>query len=367
MNRVDARRHGDAQILFMDLSKEIVKLSPRGLANFLKRNQVVDGDDLEDFDFETQQALAESCSLSLTREDMIVNELKEIVVEEYWEMLELLLESTDKQLTVEVLSQLQELDESRSFQSIDLMNLMMQTNNASWIVKVPMNFMAGASIALSESIGVKAQTKISVADSIACAVVNNIPFGQHECRISCRVRIPTVTESAKVDKEFNWKFCVLASSSAFDCALAVDNIFDCMYWGWASGGVWTDALEASLLELVVGVSDELETAVRSWQPMLTFIGGAAQETNKMIDVIRKDVELALREHSAYAIGRLHQSLIQLKENGTMLNIPQPFYAAIDAFISAKMEASPPDLLQRAMETLVRFHITLTPFTRPSIV
>jgi hypothetical protein len=42
-----------------------------------------------------------------------------------------------------------------------------------------------------------------------------------------------------------------------------------------------------------------------------MMGGAAQETDKMLETITKDVMLALRDHSAFAVGRLHQTLLQL--------------------------------------------------------
>jgi hypothetical protein len=36
-------------------------------------------------------------------------------------------------------------------------------------------------------------------------------------------------------------------------------------------GVWNEDLENSLLELLVAVSDDLEAAIRSWQPMMVYI------------------------------------------------------------------------------------------------
>jgi hypothetical protein len=65
---------------------------------------------------------------------------------------------------------------------------------------------------------------------------------------------------------------ILCTSDTYEFARAVDTFFDEIYWGWGYGGMWTDELESSLLELLVGVTEELAQAVASWQPMMRMIG-----------------------------------------------------------------------------------------------
>ena len=73
----------------------------------------------------------------------------------------------------------------------------------------------------------------------------------------------------------------------------------------------------------------------------TKIGGAAQETHRMVEMIRSDIEKALSEHSATAVGRLHQTLVQLLESGGgMLGLPAVFTQAIAVFIRAKVSRCP---------------------------
>ena len=58
----------------------------------------------------------------------------------------------------------------------------------------------------------------------------------------------------------------------------------------------------------------------------------------MVEMIRSDIEKALSEHSATAVGRLHQTLVQLLDSGGgMLGIPLVFTQAISVFIRAKVE------------------------------
>lgn len=144
-------------------------------------------------------------------------------------------------------------------------------------------------------------------------------------------------------------------STAYSYAQCYDNFFDVYIYGWGYGGIWTEELESSLLELLIGVNEDLEAAIKSWQPMMAMLGGAAKETNQMLEIIKTDVSLALNCQSTYAIGRLHQTLSQLLESGTEIEImalPKPFQLAIEKFINSKIISSPVKPLRSAFLTLI---------------
>eukprot|EP00596_Hydrurales_sp_CCMP1899_P007226 CAMPEP_0119036188 /NCGR_PEP_ID=MMETSP1177-20130426/3713_1 /TAXON_ID=2985 /ORGANISM="Ochromonas sp, Strain CCMP1899" /LENGTH=190 /DNA_ID=CAMNT_0006995629 /DNA_START=202 /DNA_END=771 /DNA_ORIENTATION=+ len=98
---------------------------------------------------------------------------------------------------------------------------------------------------------------------------------------------------------------------------------------------------------------------------MAMMGGAAQETEKLLETVTKDIMLALRDHSAYAIGRLHQTLLQLidlnegagQSQGfsmkSMMNIPESFSRATETFLKAKMNSSPYLILYDHLEKLAQ--------------
>lgn len=301
--------------------------------------------ELEDnscFEREDAEVLFESYVMSTTRADMMVKEITPIYPHSS-ELLELLLESTDFRITDAIINQLDELDVESG--SVATPVLKCEVCRSTGIVP---NFRAhyctvGTFVILTEnedevvrSVDIPDMfTKISCGEKAGVVAVGPLPFGVQSIQVS-------IAQSESADTHLSVTNNVLVISSVYECALAIDDLLDCVYWGWGSEGKWTQELENSLLELVIGVSDELETAVRSWRPMMSFVGGAVQETTKMVDVIRSDIEKALTEHAPSSIGRLHQTLVQLQDgSGSMMGIPQAFMTAISAFIRAKVSACNP--------------------------
>lgn len=105
----------------------------------------------------------------------------------------------------------------------------------------------------------------------------------------------------------------------------------------------------------MSVNDELEATVRSWQSMMSIIGGgAATETSQIIGIIRSDIESALTTHSAYALGRLHQAISQLQDGcGNMLKLPAVFTTSAAKFIIEKSACSPRNDMIDAICRMVR--------------
>jgi hypothetical protein len=87
-------------------------------------------------------------------------------------------------------------------------------------------------------------------------------FGIHDLSIILK------NDDKRLKKFQNTNGTVFCTSSTFEYATALDEGFDLLYWGWGYGGKWNEDLENSLLELLVAVSDDLEAAIRSWQPMM---------------------------------------------------------------------------------------------------
>ena len=76
--------------------------------------------------------------------------------------------------------------------------------------------------------------------------------------------------------------------------------------------------------------------------------------NQMLFMVKHAVEDALREQSALAIGRLHQTLAQFAEMGSsgMMQIPREFSTALKNFIAAKIESSPVEPMASRLRDLV---------------
>lgn len=152
----------------------------------------------------------------------------------------------------------------------------------------------------------------------------------------------------------------LVSCALYEYGHALDATIDLIYWGWS--GEWSSALEGSLLELLVAVDDDLVSMLHSIKSMLAMMSpSAAQDLADMIDTVQRDVQAALCDRSAYAVGRLHEVLNQILDMAAgpassmpgLLSVPVSFSAAVHSFIRAKLDSTPRALLLLSMERLVR--------------
>lgn len=135
--------------------------------------------------------------------------------------------------------------------------------------------------------------------------------------------------------------------------IALDGMFDVLHWGWLT---WTSQLEDSLLELLVSVDDDLTLVVSNFRSMMSSMGSmgsGADDIQQMLDTVKTDLRGALCDRSAYAVGRLHQTLAQFVEVATMFSIPHSFLHSLNSFISAKIASSDPKALSKALSLLVR--------------
>ena len=188
------------------------------------------------------------------------------------------------------------------------------------------------------------------------SVPSRLPFGVSDLHV-------TLHRTAKADQNspgsvptthsqcLHYTQRVLVTSPVFRFAAALDAMFDRLYWGWE--GHWSDALESALFELLVAVDDDLVAMVQSWVAMLSVTGGA-EDMNHMLQCVTLDVQNALNSHSAQAIGRLHQTLVQFTDTNSMsmVRVPEAFVRATNAFIQAKMDASEARNMMRDLEKLV---------------
>jgi hypothetical protein len=79
----------------------------------------------------------------------------------------------------------------------------------------------------------------------------------------------------------------------------------------------------------------------------------------MLSSITEDCSNALRDHSSYSIGRLHQALLQLLQTssssggglGSIMSLPESFIRSIHAFVKAKLDATPKLRLRYKLEKL----------------
>lgn len=186
-------------------------------------------------------------------------------------------------------------------------------------------------------------TKIRFGSCLGLACCRNIPFGYHHWCAS--FRIDGIDDSTA--KVIEAKGQILCSSLLYDFLSSSDDLLEEFVWGWSYGGLFTDALESSLLELLIANNDELEATVRSWKPMMSAFNGMEQETSRLVDMIRSDlsVALTLKNKAGYAIGRLHQNLLQLMDSGNgLLGLPQIFTDACKSFLMLKLTTAPQSVL-----------------------
>jgi len=156
--------------------------------------------------------------------------------------------------------------------------------------------------------------KLSLNNNFGLQSIDRIPFGFFDFSISYAVSSNKDYLEPESNPTMHVTGTKFATSFTYEFVKCVDNLYDVLNWGW--DGEFTEGLQSTLLELVVSVTEELALAVASWQPMLSLVGGAARETNRMLDTIKEDLESALRDHSKYHLGRLHQSLYQLVQTSS---------------------------------------------------
>lgn len=200
-------------------------------------------------------------------------------------------------------------------------------------------------------------------------------FGVNECTVKVErtltdpapcdntgLSLPTDTigETAyPIRQRYVWQDTVMVTSAVHRYATALDCMFDRLYWGWE--GNWDQNLEGAILQLLVAVDDDLVGLVRSW---VSVMGGSGAESQRngasdmqhLLDSVILDVQNAMNVHSTYAVGRLHQTLVQFvdaKDSMSMImRIPEGFTHAINDFIQAKLEASAQVEMQRDLNALV---------------
>lgn len=194
--------------------------------------------------------------------------------------------------------------------------------------------------------------KILCGPCLGMACCREIPFGLHHWSVSYQFTDTVENPPRTIQKESGQLFC---SSSLYDFLTTTDALLDEFVWGWAYGGCYTDSLENSLLELLIASNDELETTVRSWQPMMAVFSGMEQETSRLVEMIRSDLSLALtlKEKAGYAVGRLHQNLLQLIDSGNgLLGLPPIFIDACKSFLIGKVTTSPQSLLHDRIKAAI---------------
>lgn len=153
------------------------------------------------------------------------------------------------------------------------------------------------------------------------------------------------------------RFNVFASSGIYSYCMSLDAVLDRLFWGWE--GAWDSELEATLLELLVAVDSDLVPVVLRMNTMMGGMMGAAKELEAMMTSVQDDLTAALTTHAPYALGRLHQTALELRDMnsgmmGSMFNLPDSLIRAIDGFIQAKIQKSPQLMLSRQINSLVSY-------------
>ena len=149
---------------------------------------------------------------------------------------------------------------------------------------------------------------------------------------------------------------VFLQSPHFNFVVAAGTLLDELCWG--CGSAYSSDLEAALVQMVIAVGEDLESAMSRLRPMMSLVAGAAQESDHMLFQMKKDVASCLQnEHRSLALGRLHQFLDQLQNNGSemsmMLTLPQSFKDASSAFFKAKTTCTPPAKFRQSLRDTLR--------------
>lgn len=177
-----------------------------------------------------------------------------------------------------------------------------------------------------------------------------VGFGYHRIEV-------TVTSRTNSNTKLYFKQSVLITNTIYEYNLAIDSFLDLLVWGWE--GNFTSELENALLQLLVFTHEDLHAMIQQWKTMFkSFLQGAGDDLEQLMNVIVEDLHQALSNQSTYAVGRLQQSFdqfLEMKESvmGMMVNLPTAFFDAIRVFIEAKVAASPQDILIGKLQALIR--------------
>ena len=133
---------------------------------------------------------------------------------------------------------------------------------------------------------------------------------------------------------------LLASSSVFDCTLALEGMYDRLFWTWDPSW-WGEELESALCTLLVAIEEDLHAFLGSMAPMLRAFdsgGGELAQMQAMYEMASSDAAKALASRDGAAIGRLHQTLYQFLDFGEMrAMLPPSFMSAIERFDRLRCE------------------------------
>jgi hypothetical protein len=366
----------------MDLNiYDINQFDIKNLKKFLQIHQI-DYDDLEIDDedcYDIYQSIALSYMLTIDINSFKTNELCNSFNIQDNELIKMLFESTDYNINQEILLQIKEsYPESPSLTCIKINKLnqdnyieipkyitldnilvinqsnddiLINNNNNNNIYEKIINLNNNVEIIKLNLINL---TNKELYNTFGICSLPRLKFGYYKWDIVLQGNHSKTPSTISIENITGNFTCI---SNSYSYAEAYDNFFDEYIYGWGYGGnsKWTDELESSLLELLIGIKEDLETVIKSWQPMMSLLGGAVKETNQMLDIVSTDVALALSSQSTYAVGRLHQTLSQLLESGMemeIMSLPKPFQLAIEKFIIAKVNSSPAKPLRLALLKLI---------------
>jgi hypothetical protein len=279
---------------------------------------------------------------------------------ESFELVESLLESNDQRVTVSLLDQFQSLKENPiSYVSIHL-------NSEGEVI--PFDKVSTTSkliIVDSESDEVLSDAVHIYLDGSTYhrAIPFGLKFGLHDLSTTgypyeIHTTNPVFTHSI-----------IYTTSPLYSYCMYLDSVLDRLIWGW--NGVWTEALEHSLLTLLIAVDDDLVSVITRMSSMYAAMGERSTDLDTMLSTLRESLRLSLTKRSPYAMGQLHQTLLQfleMAESGmsSMMAIPQSFVDAIQMFLTCKIASSSHAELWKDITALVHIkYINLYTIHAPS--
>ena len=283
----------------------------------------------DDNDIEDLRALAISLILSTNREDIVSKEFQSLFPESS-EVLNFLLESTNNQTTTDLINQL---IESEYNPNIFIKLERKETDvSGKFQITLPKELSKNTHFITIEDDNVKVR-HILCNTKIGVSICRNLNFGYHKCKVS-------------YNDSISCEGYIFVSSCTYEFLKDCDDIFDVLTNGWNLNtnssnnsnkddmiSKWTNELENSLLELLVCANDELQQTLNSWKRMMSMMRGLGEETDNLCEMIREDITKALSQQSSYAVGRLHQNLLQLVDSGGgFLNLPDTFVRAVHNFL-----------------------------------
>ena len=309
-----------------DLVTEIEKSSEDCVRDFITLHEIEYDDDN---DIEDLRALAISLVLSSSREDIVLKEIQSLFPESS-EVLNFLLESTNNQITIDLIDQLIE----SAYNPNVFIKLERKESDikGKFLINLPKDLLKNTHFITIEDDNFKVN-HIFCGNKIGVSTCRNINFGYHKCKVSYSDNI-------------SCEGYICASSCTYEFLKDCDDIFDVLTNGWNLNSnsnsnsnkddmisKWTSELENSLLELLVCSNDELQETLKSWKRMMSMMRGLGDETDNLCEMIIEDITKALSQQSSYAVGRLHQNLIQMVDSGGgFLNLPPTFVRAVHNFL-----------------------------------